>query len=64
MKIGDTIAIPGYGEYKLALGPSRCSDCAAENDMDLCYALPVSYCSRPQPDVNNWYNLIFIKVEK
>lgn len=30
MKVGDTIAVPGYGEYKLSLGDNACAGCEAE----------------------------------
>ena len=64
MKVGDTIAIPGYGEYELSLGDNACYGCAAENDLSLCYSLPTSYCTYPARDVERWYDLIFIKAEK
>ena len=64
MKVGDTIAIPGYGEYELSLGDNTCYGCAAENDLGLCHSLPTIYCSYPARGVERWYDLIFIKVEK
>ena len=64
MKVGDTIAVPGYGEYKLSLGDNTCAGCAAEDDLDLCCLLPTTYCSNPARGVERWYDLIFIKVEK
>lgn len=64
MKVGDTIAIPGYGEYKLSLGSCMCFGCVAFSDIKLCEALPNSYCTSPRDSNGGFPDIIFLKVEK
>lgn len=64
MKVGDTIAIPGYGEYKLSTGTCMCFGCVAFSDTELCAAIPNSYCTSPRDSNGGFPNIIFLKVEK
>lgn len=64
MKIGDTIAIPGYGEYKLSIGTCLCFGCAGFSDIKLCEALPTSYCTQPRDSHGEFPDIVFLKVEK
>ncbi len=64
MKVGDTITIPGYGEYKLSLGSCKCFGCVGFSDIKLCEALPDSYCTSPRDSNGNFPDIIFLKVEK
>ena len=64
MKVGDTIAIPGHGEYKLSLGSCLCFGCVAFSDIKLCEALPNSYCTHPRDSHGGFSDIIFLKVEK
>ena len=58
MKVGDTIVIPGEGEFKLVLAQDNtsCQGCVADTRLSLCSKLP-NFCTFG-------INKIWIKVEK
>jgi len=58
MKVGDTIAIPGEGEFKLVLAQDNtsCNGCVADTQLSLCDKLP-ALCTLG-------VDKIWIKVEK
>ena len=67
MKVGDTVAIPGRGEFMLYEGTNLCLGCVAFSycsGIDLCEQLPTTYCTNPKDETGKWPNLIFLKVEK
>ena len=64
MKVGDTIAVPGYGEFMLYEGTNMCLGCAAAHDDELCASLPTIYCTRPKIPDGAFPNVIFLRVEK